>query len=175
MNRRILNKRGVTLVELILTLALAAIVIPLIYSILVFGIRTFNLSSDQTSLQQGTRAQADYIVREIRRAKDISSSPDKFEGQPYYSFLLRTEGGIKSLVQQRWEGGLVTKEKVVGSDLDNLWFLPHEKSGILGLKIENKLSKQDYSLEVEVLLDNIKEKINIPGEGITAIYYTKYD
>lgn len=64
-------KKGITLTEVIIVIALIGIVLSVIYSLLFFGKNTFNISRRQYGLQSDMRFSLDTIVREVRFSSEL--------------------------------------------------------------------------------------------------------
>ncbi|KUK71916.1 MAG: hypothetical protein XD91_1648 [Clostridiales bacterium 38_11] len=73
-NKYIHNKKGVTLIELMITLAIFGIVLTTIFSINIFGLRTFSLSKTSSDNQFEVRMPTDFIAKKIRYADTIKIS-----------------------------------------------------------------------------------------------------
>jgi len=68
------QKRGFTLVEAIVTVALMAIVVAAIFSFFFFQTNTFSRGSDRSEIQSEIRLASDFISKELRYATDVSIS-----------------------------------------------------------------------------------------------------
>lgn len=64
-------KKGFTLIELVIVIAILGIVIYLGFSFFSFGNRSFSRGQDQSSIQHSVRMASRYITDEIRTAKDV--------------------------------------------------------------------------------------------------------
>jgi len=71
MKKEVHNKKGLTLVELIVTISLLTMVLGAAYSILFFGTRTFHQGSVQRDIQADLRLASDVIRDELRYASDF--------------------------------------------------------------------------------------------------------
>lgn len=67
-----LNKKGFTLIELIVVLAIAGIVITAVGSFLISNMKTFNVGDDQIECQHQAQLVADKIVEAAMESKGIS-------------------------------------------------------------------------------------------------------
>ena len=65
------NKKGFTLVELIIILAIIGIVINAVFSMNIFGINSFIRGSDRYDLISRTNLVSEYITKYIRYAYEI--------------------------------------------------------------------------------------------------------
>ena len=87
-NKAKINKKGFTLVELIVALALLLIVLDLGYMFFDYGTKTFTRGEDQYSVQQEIRLASGYVTRELRNTTDSSftSSAPTNDGYNYIVF-----------------------------------------------------------------------------------------
>lgn len=67
-------ERAFTLVELILAIAIISAVLVAAFSLLLFNNQIFRRGSNLSNLQSELRLSADYIVREVRNATEITLS-----------------------------------------------------------------------------------------------------
>lgn len=86
------NIKGITLVEVILTLALVALVIPVIYSIFFAGSTSHNVSTSKGFAQQDLRIASDFLTSELRLATDISKVD--YENNEYYYLKINNEHNL---------------------------------------------------------------------------------
>ena len=66
------KRKGITLIELVLTVAIISVIIQVIYSIFFVGNLSFNTSKDIGFAQQGARIPIDYINKEVRNSSSVS-------------------------------------------------------------------------------------------------------
>ncbi len=71
------NNKGVTLIELLVTLAIIGFVITALYSFYLTGLRGWQRGTDRMEAQQSARIAMDKIIREVRFAEEISLDEDK--------------------------------------------------------------------------------------------------
>lgn len=74
MNKYINNIRGVTLIELMATIAIMSIVMIAVFSVFSFGIKSFTTQVDSIEHQSNLRQTMSYITKEIRKADGVSST-----------------------------------------------------------------------------------------------------
>lgn len=76
------TKKGFTLMEVIITIALLGIILSVLYNILFFQIKTFSMSDKKSVAQSDVRYISDFIANEVRYATNIEilqampSTPD---------------------------------------------------------------------------------------------------
>jgi prepilin-type N-terminal cleavage/methylation domain-containing protein len=87
MKRKTLGNRGITLVELMVTIAILAIIGTSVYSSMILGIKTYNINMDETADQQGLRQAALHISKQVRNTTaagvSVSSGSLKVSGKSY--------------------------------------------------------------------------------------------
>lgn len=170
-NNRLDNK-GITLLELIITLSIMTIILQIIYSVFCVGNQSFNMSKDQGLLQKDLRIVSDYIINEIRNGKEIS--PEAFSSKTiYYSLSLEKKDKHNTLCRTKYTPNKESEKLYIGESITELLFLPSEKDEMIQVKIKGEERARTYELDFELLLENI-ETLNIDKEGIDKIFYTKY-
>ena len=167
------NRKGITLMELIITLGIILIVFQVIYSIFFMGNKSFKFSKNKGFAQQGVRSASDFVNRELRNVKEVSK--EKLEGK-HYSLSLKDGKLVK-----RFHDGSSTEE--ILSLADNLVEIKfsHVERDLLGyIKVtiiskegQNEKDIQGYSLKFDVLLENLPDYDEDIDQDI--IYYSKYE
>ena len=71
----LINKRGFTLIETIISMAILGSVITFIYSFFLFENKIFASSNKQYNIQSDVRLGIDYITKEVRYATDLMIMP----------------------------------------------------------------------------------------------------
>src|SRR5690554_1071819 len=72
----VLNNKGFSLIELIIAMALVAMVTAVAYGVYISGITSFSRESANVSNQAGVRQALSYISKEIRKANEVNISGD---------------------------------------------------------------------------------------------------
>lgn len=72
-----MNRKGVTLVELIIVVAIVGVIATVTANIFIFGNKSFDRSQDISSQQMDTRLVIQAISKELRYAEDIRLLKDK--------------------------------------------------------------------------------------------------
>jgi len=65
------NKRGFTLIELVIVLALLGIVLSMIFSLIIFSFKNFDIQNEKANIISDARATMDYLTRAIRKADTV--------------------------------------------------------------------------------------------------------
>lgn len=94
------NRKGVTLIELILTLALLAILSQVVYSVFFVGADSFAVSSNKGFSQQGVRNTTMFLESEFKYANDLYSKQDVEEGITETIFYGLTQSGDYIVVSE---------------------------------------------------------------------------
>lgn len=163
MTKNKLNKKGLTLIEIIITLAIFAIIIQVVYSIFFVGNKSFNVGKNTGFAQQEIRNASIALSKEIKMAKDISNT-DIYDKSIIVEDI-NDEGETSSYLK-----------------INNLTFGPFKETSF-------NISSFNKTLEI-ILIDklesNIQETISVYFENwdnftskddlssIKILYYTKY-
>lgn len=150
-NRIILNRRGVTLIELIIALGILGIVLAVAFSLFSFNLRTFGSGEVRSEVQFDVRMAAEHITYQVRNAREISTS----EISPG-EFIDLDE------LQIRFSRVVSVEFEIVEEDAG--YFLEYDITGF------HDQFNTEYELNSRVLLNNILSADEGSG-GI--IYFTK--
>ncbi len=85
------NKRGVTLMEMLMVVAIIGIVAMIAPQMITQTTKVFVLSRAKLQLQGEARAAIYVITRELRQAQSNTIIIDQISGQPYYSRMRFTK------------------------------------------------------------------------------------
>jgi prepilin-type N-terminal cleavage/methylation domain-containing protein len=173
------KRRGLSLIELLVSIGLMGIVILILFSIYLNSNKIFNKTTNQSSNQQDVRLVADYITREIRSAKIISINENdvKKDNNKYYALTYKIDSNDnkKYLYKKSIDTSTGSTEIKIGNSLNALKFLPASKNGMVKMSITDDEENQSYNLVFELSLDNINDVV-IPTadtQGVETIYYAK--
>lgn len=150
---KIRNKNGFTVVELLITIVIAAIVFSLALSLQFFGVRSYSMGTSQAEVQQNARLIDEVIRRELRNAIYIGNDP---------SNGVRTINFSNDTLQYGKQNETNVFFELEG--ITNITFNRKEER-ILGYTIKGN----GYELKNEILLNNLTLE-----EGISIgfpIYY----
>jgi prepilin-type N-terminal cleavage/methylation domain-containing protein len=67
----IADKKGLTLVELIIAMSLLAVIITMGFSVYITGVKAFNQNASTVDNQSNVRYAMSYITRQLRKAADV--------------------------------------------------------------------------------------------------------
>jgi len=154
MKRRIVknNRKGLTLIEVLVTLAVLSILLPVAFSFLGFNLKVFNTSDSLSQVQFDVRMTSDFITTQIRNVRGISfHEGDLTDAESISIHDIKAKYPLIDSVQMR-----VSKE---------------ESSSLLDYIIIGKDSRggNQYKLESKVLLNNNPEYIVNEVDG--QVYY----
>jgi len=76
MKKYINDQRGLSLLELMITLSLIVVVLSLAYMYFGFGVQAFERGEKLTIAQMGVRSASDFITSELRYANQIEINPE---------------------------------------------------------------------------------------------------
>lgn len=177
-------RKGITLIELLLTLAIVSIVVLAGYSLFFTGNISFSTSAGKGLSQQDGRIMVDYINRELKAVKNLYLRKEDLETSDIDNFysISFIEG---SLTKDKYISNSITKSIQIGSNPKNVSLeLIKEEEHIHKNKIrlhvvtEEKSKTNNYEIDIYfengdvlVLPDNHDD---IPSP-IQDIYYTRYD
>lgn len=95
----VFNRKGITLLELILVLALVSLTIPVIYSIFFAGNSSYNISKNRGFAQQDVRLASDFIATNLMYVTALSDDENEFYTD-YYSLkvIQKDEHDVLALI-----------------------------------------------------------------------------
>lgn len=151
------NRRGLTLVELLLTLGLAAMVIQVLFSIFFVSDTSYSISTNKGFAQQEVRFIGDFISTELKYVSDISKDETSFS-ENYYSLSIKENDRVKFLIKTT-ENEVIYKKELTGN-WEALTLANNENGNIKAVMekeegIGNR--KTDYNLELDISTINEKD------------------
>lgn len=168
MNNYLDNRKGITLVELLITIAIFSLVISIIFSMNIFGIRSFALSRDSADSQFEVRMPTDFIAKKIRYANSIKilstipTTPTPNSHQIYLENgeIIYKDAGSDSLI-------------IGTSNVDDYTLLFEKTSNNMVSYTIGKSGTTKFNLKTEVIGLNL-DKIGITGDvsGIYVEFFT---
>lgn len=171
---RLLNqKKGITLIELLITLALIGIVIAIILSLQLFSLSAFSKGDDQSNIQDRIRLAAGYITKELRNAYTIeilNSMPATKDIQKRYFYISDSDNKIKYYFSG-------VEKDVLSSSLPNstLTITFHKDSinpKVLNYTINAIYKGQNYNITSAVFPKNISNTDDIKNTDGFAISFS---
>ncbi|EYE89726.1 hypothetical protein Q428_01345 [Fervidicella metallireducens AeB] len=163
------RKKGLTMVELLISLALIGVIILLVSSIYIFGVKIFDKGTTQSNIQVETTQAGDFITKELRNAVEITfNTPVNIRE---YSMIYLDKNIIKYKPEGKTLEESVNKTDAIILDSNDLSFQTRNKNSMafLNFTIKGTGKQQSYLLNSEVLLNNIKSIEN--SSSYNFIYY----
>lgn len=163
-----MGKKGFTLVEILVSVAIFAILIAAVSTVFLVGESSWQTNSVRMELQQELRKAMDWMKNDLRQTRDsaITGGPVVADGQPYTSITFYLPNGVS--------GGSITWNTdttqfiLGGTDNNQLQRIEGADTRVLALNIETlEFTRQAATSGIiEVLL--AAEKDTIKGATITS-------
>ncbi|MDW7667535.1 MAG: prepilin-type N-terminal cleavage/methylation domain-containing protein [Bacillota bacterium] len=171
MNRIFNNRKGVTLLELIIALAIVGLVLTLAFNLFFFGNEIFAKGSDQYEVQHSVRLSLSSVTNEIRYASTLyieNDKPDTFEDP--YSYLYYENS---SVYYSYIDTDDTRRTKTLGNDITSISF-SKESDKLIEITLNGLEQNQSYEIITEVGLPNMSIKNNdIIGTSGTVLKFEK--
>lgn len=162
------NRKGLTLIELVVTFAIFIIVVNLIYSLLFAGNRSFETGRDRGHAQQDARLIAAHLKNELRYSAVIDDKVIDINGK-YYSLGMVKEDNITSLIKTEYDAGEIIDTKILTrSKLDEVEL--RNNNGLIEVLIR---VDDNYELPLIIPLEN-RNKVtdfDVTLSNGTRLYY----
>ncbi|MEW6425812.1 MAG: CFI-box-CTERM domain-containing protein [Bacillota bacterium] len=156
----VLNNRGITLVELIISLALLAVVLGLGYNLYFFTNQAYAKAEARWIAQRSVQAAVDFITRQLRTAYQLQLDPTGEPADGEYSIYL-SNGNTGSLLYREGAGDPVT---VVDGNLTLTFTIPENEdhksiNNVLSFRIQalDANARPLYAIDSSVTLLNMLE------------------
>lgn len=148
MKNRRNSQRGVTLIELIITLALITITIAVVTNIFMVARQTFNTGVDKSSAQQNARFVSNKITDELKFAKNIDNVA--FASGEFYKMYVNNN----SLMIQKYSGPTtpVGTAVTVGQYIESLNFSGSQYGKTINFTLNSKSNFTGNTAEEKVFL-----------------------
>lgn len=165
------KRKGITLIELILTVALIAIVIQVAYSLLFVGTTSYSISTNKGFAQQDIRYTADFLEQELRYINDLSDT--EYLSNEYFSLKINDEGQLVKSKHVYNENGTpldltddtvdVVVEKTI-SDNWKVFSLKNTTSGVIEIVLNQDervgYKESGYSLTFPIFTENALDMLS---------------
>ena len=149
-----INKKGFTLLEILIVIGLAGFIMTAVFNVFNSGIISFFKVEDKADIQRNLRFLDNYISRNIRNAENIKIV-NSFTGASLSSGEKIV--GIENSILKYKEKGSVTKELVDLSEVSEIKFILnyHSKPDSIKIEINNKFFSEivlnNYNYELPPL------------------------
>lgn len=135
------NCSGMTLIELIVSIGIMAMILTVIFASFSAGIKSWALADTQMEVQQNARIAFDWISRDLKIAKDYEIiAEDRIKITPYEGAVMTYYKSGKQLILER-SGG----HNPIAGYIEQLKF---EKMPDTTVKIDLKVEKGSYKVEL---------------------------
>ncbi len=160
------NNKGFTLIELVLAAGLLVIVLTFVFSTLFFGLNTFTKNNAQYRLQTELRFAADFLLSELRNAKELTL-PDSFMKEADYCYIYINSSN-RLIYEDNFEIKVLADVELTTASFS---ILKTDSRNRVAIALEGIDGDQSYSVDTELLLNNV---FNLPAaEGKQVIKYKK--
>lgn len=157
--KKFFNKKGFTLIEVILSIAIMAIVIQVGYSLFFTGNKSFEIGIDKGFAQQDARIVAEHLNRELRFSSKLSE--DSLTGR-YFSIEVLDNGyDSNSLKKIEYDGETIKSEEILISGKWDKVKLKNSSRIIEGLISIKTNQNTNYNLPINIPLENIKNSLDL--------------
>jgi prepilin-type N-terminal cleavage/methylation domain-containing protein len=144
------NKRGFTLIEIVISLALLGIVALIAFSMQSFGLKVFNTGSDRYQVQSSTGIVTEYITQRLRYAYGVTilenyllvPEVEAISNNDAYIFVV--DGVDKDSVVFRDKNGT---SELSSFDSCQLNFTAASSERSLSFRIYGVLDKEDFDVD----------------------------
>ena len=148
------NKKGITLVELLIAIALLSIVLAAAFNLFFFNNRLFVRGTSLSQVQFDVRMASQHVTKELRNSSEISTTNSSLTNTIDLSTLTDKYPLIKDVsfeIDKRADS-FVVLYTIQGSDAND---------------------QNPYQLDTEVLLNNSRSMTNVVAGSGTEIHYSK--
>lgn len=164
------NKKGFTLIEVILAIAILSIVISAVFPAIISVNKAYTAGNERSNIQQNVRFAANFITQEIRFASSVSilsEIPSSFDYTKRYIYvkngsIVQNVNGVEKAVFPVNTGNLKCTLNFTGNNKTLEYSLSAVGSG------------KPYSLDSEVIVLNLgNSTIQGSGSGSVVCYSSK--
>lgn len=163
------NKKGLSLLELLIALLLLNLVLAIGYSFFYFGTRSFAIGESQSDVQQNVRMAADFITNEIRFAESLEILGSSFSFSGDYNYIYINEDSVIHRKE-----GTSTGTKILSGISENIDFsvnfnISSSGNNVLQFAVNGENAEKTFDIESEVMLPNVRNiTINTDSGASTA-------
>lgn len=165
------NNKGVTLLEIIISLAIVGLLLTLTFNLFFFGNEVFAKGSEQYNVQTSVRLSTTSITDTVRYSTALfieSNIPDTFENPYHYIYY---DNG--SVYYNYIDIDGTRKTRVLGTDITSLTF-NKQSNRLIGMSINGVERNQSYQINMDIGLPNMEMKNNdVFGTTGSALKFQK--
>lgn len=149
------DRKGITLIEILLTLALFGVIINLAFFVFGFGTNLFVQGESRATIQQNMRNALNYIIREVRLAEEVEileiSSVPETVGNDNEIYILINEDGILEFRKHSNNNGSFTFSDTLLHNTSLTLQFKREGDQLLGITVGNTSDSTTVESEVTIL------------------------
>jgi prepilin-type N-terminal cleavage/methylation domain-containing protein len=160
------DKRGFTLIELIVVMAIVGLIITMAFSFYVFGSNTLTIGENQSNVQHNVRMAAKYITNELRIARTVeilNAMPAEIDIEPQKNYIFIDGNTITHIKREESIEKDIFHEASTEFSIDMTFNINVDNGKILNFKIDAEYDDQDFEVLSEVLIVNMASTDNITG------------
>jgi prepilin-type N-terminal cleavage/methylation domain-containing protein len=154
------SKKGITLIELIITISLISVVLLVAYDMQIFGYKIFNKGSSKADIQSNLRLNADFISDKIRYASNLkilkNIDPSSFDPSKEYIYA---EGGTLKY----YNTGTIENIPGSSSGVTTSLYFEDKDAQTVYFKLNGAVKTEAYTIDSSVYMLNVG--IGGIGEG----------
>jgi prepilin-type N-terminal cleavage/methylation domain-containing protein len=167
------NRKGFTLVEVIISLAIVGIVAAMAFTFFNFGNRTAFMSFSKNQTQTDLRTTSEYLVSNLRNATEIELNPSVSipinQTDPYDYIYFNFSSG--KVVHSSYNNDNTRIIQNIGNGIQSNSTFWVEKNGnvqTLGLNLHGKDREQNFDLQTSFTLPNLSLNGNLVEDQYNA-------
>jgi prepilin-type N-terminal cleavage/methylation domain-containing protein len=184
MIRKLLNQRGMTLMEMLATMTLLTLLLSVAYPVFLIGVKTFDRGQTRSNLQDQVRLASLTVTKALRYASEVSivsgtacPTPPLSSDPSYgYNFICVDSSGhaIKNLnlnlISSSYQATSLIEDPIGKQSFDLTFTMNAANAKILGFVIAGSSANESYQIQSEVSILNAAG--NIQGtSGYKVIRY----
>jgi len=157
------NNRGVTLVELAISLTLIGIVLAIGINLFFFGEKLFSSSNNAYQLQSPIRLTESFISSDVRNATSITIVTVPITPEPGFNYIYLKDSKIS-----HYSNG-TTSDKTEAIMVDqNIFKIKKDSNGrnFLSVSLKGSVGGETYEINTDILLNNIVNQGEAEGKAV---------
>jgi len=162
------NNKGFTLIELMITIAILAVVITVVSSFLLFGYRTYGGGTTQFDVQSDIRTTIDFIINETRNTNEVyiinvADVPNTNDG---YKYVYLESNAIMYKAASTGFSAISKSAAIINNTTPVFEIKSSSGSFLLSINLSGASKGKIYSSDSDVLFKNVKTAITASGNAI---------
>lgn len=144
--KRIFSNQGLSLIEVVISLALVSLLMGMLFSFFTYGFRVYHHATTKTELQSESRIVSEYLVGLIQK-NDVTHIEVSDDGQV---LLLTIDDTSHAYFVE--EGQFVGRHMKIGRNLHEVMFVWDESLRLLNVTIHAQKGGHDYFLKRAIVV-----------------------